>query len=1075
MAELAAGASVAGLLSLTIALIEISHRYFSRLKNSTKTVKGYFRELEALQLLLSDFNTISTAHDSPSTVSAINGCHAELEQLRSKLQKRTNDQAFSSALHRLKWPFVEEETQHLTETIHRYLSIFHASLSLENARITSTTLEAIQKVETRVLDTERKDLLRSLSTIDPHSNHVAARDKHTTTTGTWFLESADFLEWLEQPHGAIWLVGIPGAGKTILCSTAINFLLQNRGVNDAVLIWYFDFSNEEKQTLQSLLRCLLRQACELLDEVPPSVVTALAEHGSRKVSNLDPKLLAGVLQEVLSEFESVSIVIDALDESSEVLQVLDALQAWLTPNFPNLKWLLTSRRKQEIEDELENLKVQAITLNDTLVGHDIRQHVADFLSRDPKLSSRPPRVKQQIERVLADKSKGMFRWVECQLQVLRGCRTAPAIKAALDSLPETLDITYERMLKSISYEDSGHARSALELLAFSKRPMRLEEVAEAVVIVSGCKGFDIDDRLFDPKDILSICAGLVDRVHETNELVLAHYSVKEFLLSGRLADKEAGFFWMEKHLADVRIAEMCLTYLISLDELGSLYQGIEDDYPFLEYASIYWLHHLPEGTTWMGSRLGNLVMNLLMRWDSGPRLDWTEFLDPDTFYDQWREYDELSAIQIMTCLGREDLGNLPHTRPHQFGKLRGCAYAVHRAMLRHKFELLKRLIHSGCPINLIALYDEAPLEFAVREGDRSMVESLLASGAKLTGPVGDPWNGGRVRNIIPLHSAVNSWTLNTALLPLLLAAGADPNEVDEGAVSVLAALFLRFESSEKALETARILIDAGADVNQCSSDLGSIIFTLLMELSYMQLFLYLDSLRVDCSSVEYGRPFLKHFDEKMAIKTALGSPWVNETKSEERSRYLAELPAIIKFLVARGADPNKRGRLNWTQTRTYYPRPGGWFTRAKLLPVEFKEHRDWVSPLQAACVLGFESVIIVRTLIECGADLTKSYPAGESPIELARAQGYLDAVKVLEDASADLIPPTKLPEASKLTNDPLERGGEPQREVEQQLSSEVPRAGSGTGGGPHATKQASSVPLNQAYRATTESKEPEGH
>jgi hypothetical protein len=114
------GASVAGLLSLTITVVDISHRYFSSAKNATKTVKGYFRELEALKLLLGDFKAVDSKGLSTATTTALEGCHSELERLRSKLQKRTTENSFSNAIHRLTWPFAEEETRHLIEVLGRF-------------------------------------------------------------------------------------------------------------------------------------------------------------------------------------------------------------------------------------------------------------------------------------------------------------------------------------------------------------------------------------------------------------------------------------------------------------------------------------------------------------------------------------------------------------------------------------------------------------------------------------------------------------------------------------------------------------------------------------------------------------------------------------------------------------------------------------------------------------------------------------------------------------------------------------------------------------------------------------------
>lgn len=43
-----------------------------------------------------------------------------------------------------------------------------------------------------------------------------------------------------------------------------------------------------------------------------------------------------------------------------------------------------------------------------------------------------------------------FRWVDCQLTALEKCLTVKMLKAALETLPRSLDDTYARILENIS-------------------------------------------------------------------------------------------------------------------------------------------------------------------------------------------------------------------------------------------------------------------------------------------------------------------------------------------------------------------------------------------------------------------------------------------------------------------------------------------------------------------------------------------------------------------------------------------------------------------------------------------------
>jgi hypothetical protein len=79
--------------------------------------------------------------------------------------------------------------------------------------------------------------------------------------------------------------------------------------------------------------------------------------------------------------------------------------------------------------------------------------------------------------------------VYCQLEMLRHC-LPPSVKRILNELPETLDETYERILRNINKANQEHAHRLLQCLTIAIRPLRVEELAEvlAIDIVAECRG-----------------------------------------------------------------------------------------------------------------------------------------------------------------------------------------------------------------------------------------------------------------------------------------------------------------------------------------------------------------------------------------------------------------------------------------------------------------------------------------------------------------------------------------------------------------------------------------------------------
>jgi hypothetical protein len=94
--------------------------------------------------------------------------------------------------------------------------------------------------------------------------------------------------------------------------------------------------------------------------------------------------------------------------------------------------------------------------------------------------------------------------------VLRKCKKVDALRQTLETLPETLDETYERILSNIGNLDRDDAYRIFQWLAFSAHPMTLAEINAglAIDVKNGCL-FSKDGQLRDPHDILAICSTLI--------------------------------------------------------------------------------------------------------------------------------------------------------------------------------------------------------------------------------------------------------------------------------------------------------------------------------------------------------------------------------------------------------------------------------------------------------------------------------------------------------------------------------------------------------------------------------------
>src|SRR6266478_1411350 len=166
-----------------------------------------------------------------------------------------------------------------------------------------------------------------------------------------------------------------------------------------------------------------------------------------------------------------------------------------------------------------------------------------------------------------------FRWVFCQLECLRHC-LPPSVRHTLDELPETLDETYERVLKEIKKPNRDHARRLLQCLVVAIRPLRVEELAEVLAV-------DFDDAEGIPKlnpnwrwedeeqALLTSCSSLISIVETGYYRVVqfSHFSVKEFLTSTRLGDSSKGVsrYHIDLERAHTIMAQACMSVLLEPD------------------------------------------------------------------------------------------------------------------------------------------------------------------------------------------------------------------------------------------------------------------------------------------------------------------------------------------------------------------------------------------------------------------------------------------------------------------------------------------------------------------------------
>lgn len=170
--------------------------------------------------------------------------------------------------------------------------------------------------------------------------------------------------------------------------------------------FYFDFNDPNKQKTSALIRSLLTQlpfsSTGGRDVLPE--LHAYCQGGRRQPTTVE---LMVVLKNVIESIPNVYLVVDALDECSERVELLGLLSEIANWKCNNLHILGTSRRERDIEDSLTQLTSTHVELKPDIVDADIRTYLSLKLVKDPRFKMWTAEERREIEGALMQRAQGM--------------------------------------------------------------------------------------------------------------------------------------------------------------------------------------------------------------------------------------------------------------------------------------------------------------------------------------------------------------------------------------------------------------------------------------------------------------------------------------------------------------------------------------------------------------------------------------------------------------------------------------------------------------------------------------------
>src|ERR1700712_3105445 len=105
------------------------------------------------------------------------------------------------------------------------------------------------------------DIIKWLAAPEAGDNQALKQKERHSCTGTWLIRLDIFTRWISQRNSLFWLHGIPGSGKSVLCSTVIAHAqeLSLENSEKIVIFFYFDFAEKSRQSTANLIKILIVQ------------------------------------------------------------------------------------------------------------------------------------------------------------------------------------------------------------------------------------------------------------------------------------------------------------------------------------------------------------------------------------------------------------------------------------------------------------------------------------------------------------------------------------------------------------------------------------------------------------------------------------------------------------------------------------------------------------------------------------------------------------------------------------------------------------------------------------------------
>ena len=253
-------------------------------------------------------------------------------------------------------------------------------------------------------------VLQNLSDSDPVAKLKVLRRDRQPGTGTWLFDLEEMSSWIAGTTSALWIYGLPGAGKTTLSTLVVDEVLfrkRNNAVGTA--FFYVRHDDPKSQSLSNVLGSLITQLARQNALALADIMVLRAQLSGRNSLSgaLDENELVDQIHIISRHFDQVFIMIDGLDEcgstfDSDRKRLVDAVAGLHHNDEDGIRVLVFSRDELDIRSRFNTLGFKMVSVAAT--SADLRLFVNAWL---PSLDCPSAELRAEAAQTLVRESDGM--------------------------------------------------------------------------------------------------------------------------------------------------------------------------------------------------------------------------------------------------------------------------------------------------------------------------------------------------------------------------------------------------------------------------------------------------------------------------------------------------------------------------------------------------------------------------------------------------------------------------------------------------------------------------------------------